>query len=121
MKAKGMNSFTGLNVTFQRPSARLLFGRFFILPPSSFRLVAHRRGLGRGGKEVEGFLLVSGKHDMLYQAEHFEELNSLIFYVGEHHAGFLLLSYVNDAEENGDSDAVDDTRVAKIDHERTAA
>ena len=58
---------------------------------------------------------------MACQSEHLEQFNGLIVDIGKDDLGAAPLSDVNDAEENRDSDTVDEFGVAEINNERAAA
>ena len=74
-----------------------------------------------GGKAGERFLFVFGEHDMARQAEHLEELDRFIVDVGEDHQRAAFFGDVDDAEQDGNADAVDEFGVAEIDDQRTGA
>ncbi len=79
-------------------------------------------GFGGGVGEIgESFLFIFGEHDVARQPEHLEQLHRLVVYVGEHNQGAALFGDVDDAEQDGDADAVDQFSVAEIDDQGAGA
>ncbi len=58
---------------------------------------------------------------MARQAQHLEELHRLVVHVGEHDQSAILFRDVDYAEQDGDTDAVDELCVAEIDYQRAGA
>lgn len=84
--------------------------------------MARYRTLRRGRRKAgESFLFIFGKHYVARQAQHLEELHCLVVYVGEHDERAILFRDVDYAEQDGDTDAVDELRVAEIDYQRAGA
>ncbi len=83
----------------------------------TYRLALRRAG----GKIGESFLFICGQHDMTRQSQHLEELDRLAVYLGEHHQRAALFCNVNDAQQDGDSDAINEFGVAEIDDQRAGA
>ena len=69
----------------------------------------------------ERFLFILGEHDVARQAEHLEELDGFIVDVGEHHQRTAFLGDVDDPEQDGNADAIDEFGVAEIDDQRAGA
>ena len=63
----------------------------------------------RGGSReiVERFLFIPGERHVARQSKHLEQLYSLVVDVGENNQGAAFFSYVDDAEEDRDTDTVD--------------
>ena len=71
-----------------------------------------------GRESAECFLFILGEHDMSRQTEHFKQLRRFVIHVGENNKGAALFRDVNDAQQDGDANAVDELGVAEVDHER---
>jgi hypothetical protein len=60
------------------------------------------------------------EYNMAGQSKHFEQLDCLIVDIGEDDLRAALFSDVDDAEENRDSDTVDELGVAEVNNQRAA-
>ncbi|HEU4834442.1 MAG TPA: hypothetical protein VFS90_08510 [Pyrinomonadaceae bacterium] len=72
-------------------------------------------------KAGESFSFVFREYNMAGQSKHLEQLYGLIVDIGKDDLRAILFGDVDDAEENRDSDTVDEFGVAEINNERTAA
>ena len=57
---------------------------------------------------------------MARQSKHFEQLHGLVVHVREYNQGAALFRDVDDAEQDGNTDAVDEFGVAEIDYRARA-
>ena len=62
-------------------------------------------------------MLITSEGYVTGEAKDIKQLNRLMVYVRKDELRAGLFSYVNDVEENGDADAVDDFGAVKINHE----
>jgi len=84
--------------------------------------MTYRLALRRArGKIGEGFLFIRGEHDVARQSQHVEELDRLAVHVGEHHQRTAFFCNVDDAQQDGDADAINEFGVAEIDDQRAGA
>ena len=73
------------------------------------------------GETGERFLFVPGEHDVARQAKHLEELDCFTVDVGEDDQRAAFLGDIDDAEQDGNADAIDEFGVAEIDDQRPGA
>ena len=84
--------------------------------------MSHGLSLGGGnGQAGERFLFIFRQHDVACQAQHLKELHGFLFHVREDNQRAALFRDVDDAEQDGDADAVDQLGVAEIDNEGASA
>ena len=80
-------------------------------------------GFRNGSKlreRTDSFLLVLCQRDVARQAEHLEELNSLLIDIGEDESRAGGLDRINDAQQNRDADAVDQLCLTEVDNKSAA-
>lgn len=74
-----------------------------------------------GGKIGESFLFIRSEHDVACQSQYLEELDRLAVYVGEHHQRTSFFCNVDDPQQDGDADAINEFGVAEIDDQGAGA
>ena len=57
---------------------------------------------------------------MTSQTEHLKQLDRLAINIGKHYAGAALFGDINNAQEDGDANAIDELGIAEIDHQSSA-
>ena len=72
-------------------------------------------------KTGERFLFILGEHNVTRQSQYLEELDRLTVDVREDYQRAALFCDVDDAEQDGNADAIYEFGVAEIDHQRAGA
>src|SRR6266550_1918849 len=64
------------------------------------------------------FRFVFGQHNVAGQTKHFEQFNCLLIYIRKNNLSSALLGNINNSQENGNADAIDQFGVAEINNKR---